>query len=426
MSGHVFISHGSDDREEANALSAFLEGRSVRTWIAPRDVRPGMDYSEALQAAIESCLAFVVLVTETSNKSPYVRAETEMAFSGHKPILPVRNSDIKPAAGLAFFLKIRHWTDAYGPGREDSLERLARELQTLSGVAPDAAAEPPAPVTQPAPPPAPPVAGAPPAPPQTGDQELLAAAIGPNADYFLRHWAAMDATGKSYDWNWAACFLNFCWFAYRRMWLPAVGIGLVYVVTTPLLDPTDKMLFRATAFFVVGLSFVTGAFANKLYRNQIERLVAGTADMSREDAIDHVRRRGGTSVPGLVVSILAILVLGMLVALASAMQKAAANPALTAAAAPEPGNGATGTPVLDQNYLVGRWTDDGDCSRAYEFTADGRFIAADGGVGSWRLDGDQLTASGPAGSATLRVAPVDQNAISATSPDGGSGTSTRC
>ena len=78
--GHVFISHGSENHGEAEEISRFLEGRGITTWIAPRDVRPGMDYSEQLQSAIEQCLAFVVLVTETANTSPYVRAETEMAF----------------------------------------------------------------------------------------------------------------------------------------------------------------------------------------------------------------------------------------------------------------------------------------------------------------------------------------------------------
>jgi TIR domain/Protein of unknown function (DUF2628) len=425
MSGHVFISHGSEDREEANALSAFLEGRGVTAWIAPRDVRPGMDYSEALQAAIESCLAFVVIVTETSNKSPYVRAETEMAFSGHKPIFPVRHSDIKPAAGLAFFLKIRHWTDAYGPGRETSLERLARELETLSGIAPaPAAAAAPAQHELGAPPPAP-------APRPPANQELLAAAIGPNADYFLRHWAAMDSKGRSYDWNWAACFLNFCWFAYRKMWLPAVGIGFVYVVTTPLLDPTNQMLFRVTAFFVVGLSFVTGGYGNKLYRTQIERLVAGTAGMAREEAVQHLRRRGGTSVPGLIGSIVAILLLGALAGLVLALPRiAAANPAGAPPAPAQESAAAAPTelaarPVLDQNYLIGRWSDDGDCSRASEFTADGRFIALDGGTGIWNLDGDELTASGPNGAVTMRVTPLDQNRMSLTTA-GQTGTSTRC
>jgi hypothetical protein len=218
------------------------------------------------------------------------------------------------------------------------------------------------------------------------------------------------------------------------MWVPALGIGLVYVVTTPLLDPGNKALFRATALFVVGLSFVTGGWGNRLYRGQIDRLVAAAADMGREQAIDHVRRRGGTSVPGLVLAIVAILALSTLAGMAWAMHKAsAANPAApaatapAAASAPSPAKPETGAaPVLDRNYLVGRWTDDGDCSRAFEFTADGRSIAADGSVTNWSLDGDRLTAIGPGGSATLRIAPIDQNTMSAISPDGRSGTSTRC
>ena len=46
MAGHVFISHGSENSDEANALCAFIESRGVKAWIAPRDVRPGIDYSE--------------------------------------------------------------------------------------------------------------------------------------------------------------------------------------------------------------------------------------------------------------------------------------------------------------------------------------------------------------------------------------------
>src|SRR5437868_551789 len=163
MAGHVFISHGSENSDEANALCAFIEGRGVKCWIAPRDVRPGIDYSVELQAAIEGAAAFVVLVTEMANKSPYVRAETEMAFSCHKPIFPVRQADIKPAAGLALFLKIRHWTDAFGTQRDSAMDRLALELRTVAGVT---AADPPvAPTPPPAPPPAPAPAPAPTIPP---------------------------------------------------------------------------------------------------------------------------------------------------------------------------------------------------------------------------------------------------------------------
>src|ERR1700741_1401553 len=97
MVGHVFISHASENQAEANALVALIEAKGMAAWIAPRDVRPGLDYSEELQHALETCTAFVVLVTDDANSSPYVRAETEMAFSNQKPMLPVRLADTAPA-----------------------------------------------------------------------------------------------------------------------------------------------------------------------------------------------------------------------------------------------------------------------------------------------------------------------------------------
>jgi len=171
MPGHVFISHASENRDDANALVALIEAKGMTAWIAPRDVRPGFDYSEELQAALENCAAFVVLVTAEANVSPYVRAETEMAFSNQKPMLPVRLSDIAAGPGLAFFLKIRHWTDAWGPNRDAALARLVLELQTLTGTAPSWAPKAgPAPATEtpaspPPPAPAPPPSPTPAAPP---------------------------------------------------------------------------------------------------------------------------------------------------------------------------------------------------------------------------------------------------------------------
>ena len=103
--GHIFLSHGSENRDEANALTRYLEEQGLKIWIAPRDVRPGVDYSEALQQAIEQCSAFIVLVTDKANKSPYVRVETEMAFSLHKPIFPVRPTDVKPGPGFTSLVR---------------------------------------------------------------------------------------------------------------------------------------------------------------------------------------------------------------------------------------------------------------------------------------------------------------------------------
>jgi TIR domain/Protein of unknown function (DUF2628) len=332
MAGHVFISHGSENRDEANALCAFIEARGVKAWIAPRDVRPGIDYSEELQAAIEGCVAFVVLVTDVANKSPYVRAETEMAFSCHKPIFPVRHSDIKPAAGLALFLKIRHWTDAYGKSRDSALDRLALELQTVAGVAPAAPApmppqapEPaaPPPLPEPAPPPPPPPppppapvpapvpapipvpvpapvpapAPAPTTPPQLTtppSQEKLEAAIGPKAHFYLARWQAMDARGSQVDWNWAACFASLYWFAYRKMWAPTIVLALVFVALNGL-SLLSTILMIAAGVLTVFALLATGLLGTSFYRQQVSRLVRETAGMEREAALARLRAKGGVS-----------------------------------------------------------------------------------------------------------------------------------
>ncbi len=332
MAGHVFISHGSENSDEANALCAFIEARGVKCWIAPRDVRPGIDYSVELQSAIEQAAAFVVLVTEMANKSPYVRAETEMAFSCHKPIFPVRQTDIKPAAGLALFLKIRHWTDAFGAKRDAAMDRLALELQTVAGVTPEAAPAPspaptippPAPTPAPTIPPAapapaptiPPPATTPPAPAPTmppqplPDQERLEAAIGPNAAYYVGRWQAMDASRKQASWNWAACLGSMFWFAYRKMWAPTIILGLVFVALN-LLSLLSTGLMIAGALLSIVAVTATGALGTSFYRQHVRRLVNQTGSLEREPALAQLRVKGGVSKPAvLILAAIALAVAG--------------------------------------------------------------------------------------------------------------------
>lgn len=130
--GRVFISHSAQDRARVDEILAFLEARGIPAWIAPRDVRPGGDYSVQLDEAIENCAAFLVVVSEAANSSRHVRGEIQMAFHLEKPIFPLRFEAVEPSRGMRLFLAVAHWTDAYGGEREASLERLARELEGLA------------------------------------------------------------------------------------------------------------------------------------------------------------------------------------------------------------------------------------------------------------------------------------------------------
>ena len=462
--GHVFISHGSNDRDEANALSDYIEARGIRTWIAPRDVRPGQDYSEQLQQAIETCTAFVVLVTEKANSSPYVRAETEMAFSTSKPIFPVRQSDIQPGPGLAFFLKIRHWTDAFGKQADAAMERLGLELEAVCGVekpapppeptappatapAAPAPASPPASVAQPAPttppqPTAPPQSTAPlqptspPRPLGSDEEERQRAAIGPRADWYLEKWRRMEAGKTSLSWNWPAFLATFFWFAYRRMWLPlAVSVGLFLL--TDFMVSRDPSLVALGWLFLLAIALAAGAFANALYRGQIRRLVARADGLDQPVALAQIGAQGGISVPGLATS----LGIFFLLLIAAGVQQArmAANqlPANGAAQATQvnppyqqgqvaqaPAQPATpaGPPPLDASYIVGRWTSDGNCNSS--FNSDGSFNN-EGNTGYWSLVGDRLTMTGTS-TVVLQVVPADANNMTLIQADGSSIRATRC
>lgn len=89
--------------------------------------------------------------------------------------------------------------------------------------------------------------------------------------------------------------------------------------------------------------------------------------------------------------------------------------------------GAQRVPPLTPAFLVGRWTDNGDCARYVIFRGDGTFRSHAGSEGSWRLVRDQLTLTPRGGRpAVLRATVLAQGRIAIVNPDGSRGVSERC
>lgn len=97
------------------------------------------------------------------------------------------------------------------------------------------------------------------------------------------------------------------------------------------------------------------------------------------------------------------------------------------AAYAQPGDGAGAAHVaVDRNFIVGSWSDAGDCATTIAFTADGVFASADGTGGQWTLTGDTLTLTGEGGARTLTIVPIDRNTMEVIGEDGSHDRSTRC
>jgi hypothetical protein len=131
MAHDVFISYCAEDKPTADAVCATLETQSIRCWIAPRDILPGMDWGEAIIDAIHDSRALVLVFTSKANTSPQIKREVERAVNRAIPIIPVRVEDALPSKSLEYFISTPHWLDALTPPLEQHLLRLAETLKLL-------------------------------------------------------------------------------------------------------------------------------------------------------------------------------------------------------------------------------------------------------------------------------------------------------
>lgn len=89
------------------------------------------------------------------------------------------------------------------------------------------------------------------------------------------------------------------------------------------------------------------------------------------------------------------------------------------------GEAALAQATADRSFMVGRWTDSGDCADAVAFNRDGRFLTSEGTGGLWHLSGDRLTLTGNS-TLLMRIVPIDRNTVRVTNADGSPGQSSRC
>ena len=136
MSHDAFISHSTHDKTAADATCAALEASGVRCWIAPRDIRPGAEWGEAIIDAINHSRVIILVFSANANESPQIRREVERATNKGIPIIPLRIQDIAPTRSLEFFIGNVHWLDALTPPLATHLRQLVETVKALLQIDP--------------------------------------------------------------------------------------------------------------------------------------------------------------------------------------------------------------------------------------------------------------------------------------------------
>ena len=86
--GHIFISYSHKDTAYAHALAESLHGMGFEVWIDER-LDYGSQWPQELQKQLDSCSAFILIMSPRSYASEWVQSELQRAKRKLKPVFPL-------------------------------------------------------------------------------------------------------------------------------------------------------------------------------------------------------------------------------------------------------------------------------------------------------------------------------------------------
>ncbi len=136
-----FISYSNKDQAFAERLYTDLQGKGVRCWFAPENIRVGDKIRSSIDESIRLYDKLLLIVSQHSMTSQWVQREVEIALKKERKeeqtvLFPIRLDDsiMTATAGWATSIRntkhiadFRHWTDH--DEYQKALSRLIRDLK---------------------------------------------------------------------------------------------------------------------------------------------------------------------------------------------------------------------------------------------------------------------------------------------------------
>jgi hypothetical protein len=93
---HAFLCYGSEDMTMAEKIAFAMQSKGIETWWAPWCIGPGDSLRRKIDEGLGDCTHFIVLLTPTSIKKPWVNQEMDagliLKLSNHCKFIPLRHS----------------------------------------------------------------------------------------------------------------------------------------------------------------------------------------------------------------------------------------------------------------------------------------------------------------------------------------------
>jgi hypothetical protein len=126
----LFISHCTADDAFVDRLAVELQLQGHQTWVDHTDMPPGTRWVSQLESALESSDVMLLVLSEKSIASTYVRSEWHAFFDLKRPIFPIRLDNV---ASPLFLRTFHHLDFRKAENFYDQLNLLLTVLPTILG-----------------------------------------------------------------------------------------------------------------------------------------------------------------------------------------------------------------------------------------------------------------------------------------------------
>ncbi|MCX6580998.1 MAG: SUMF1/EgtB/PvdO family nonheme iron enzyme [Candidatus Aminicenantes bacterium] len=139
LTPQVFISYSNKnetDRQVADKIYDTLKARDIPCWAAHRNIAGGQDWLDEIGKAISNSRVMIVVLSNFTEKSRYVRREVNQAAEENLIIIPFCTEKVSLTSGLRLLLNDCQWINAHLMGRDKALEQLVEDLHGYLGIEP--------------------------------------------------------------------------------------------------------------------------------------------------------------------------------------------------------------------------------------------------------------------------------------------------